>query len=241
VKRLYSKEDDRISNVTAATSNLWRLILFVIFLALVIVIFRFIDAGEILNSLRGWISTLGAWGPLVYVLIYIAAVIAALPGSVITVAGAALFGSMWGVVLVSIASTCGAGIAFLISRYLARGLILNKLSHNEKFRRLDYLTKKHGAVIVAVTRLVPLFPFNLLNYGFGLTGVTFRTYVFWSWLCMLPGTVLYVVGTDALLSAITSGRIPWPLVSIALIAAVIMAVVAALVRKKIKNSNETGN
>ncbi len=72
------------------------------------------------------------------------------------------------------------------------------------------MTEKHGAIIVAVTRLVPLFPFNLLNYGFGLTRVPFWTYLFWSWLCMLPGTIAYLVGTDAVILAVTTGELPGP-------------------------------
>jgi uncharacterized membrane protein YdjX (TVP38/TMEM64 family) len=60
--------------------------------------------------------------------------------------------------------------------------------------------------------LHPLFPFNLLNYGFGLTRVPFWTYVFWSWLCMLPGTALYVVGADAVARGLAQGRVPWGLI-----------------------------
>jgi uncharacterized membrane protein YdjX (TVP38/TMEM64 family) len=101
------------------------------------------------------------------------------------------------------------------------------LSGNEKFRRLDRMTEQHGAIIVAVTRLVPLFPFNLLNYGFGLTRVPFWTYLFWSWLCMLPGTVVYLVGTDALIRAVTTGEIPWAAVGVFVVA---LAVVIGAVR-----------
>ena len=74
------------------------------------------------------------------------------------------------------------------------------------------MTREHGAIIVAITRLVPVFPFNLLNYGFGLTGVPFWTYVFWSWLCMLPWTILFVVGADTVTQALSQGRIPWLLI-----------------------------
>ena len=171
-------------------------------------------------------------------MIYIIAVVLALPGSAITIAGGALFGSVWGVVLVSIASTIGASIAFLISRYLARDFIVRKFSQNEKFNKLDHLTKEHGAIIVAITRLVPLFPFNFLNYGFGLTGVRFWTYVFWSWLCMLPGTVLYVVGTDAIISGLAEGRIPWALVIVILVAVIVLAFLVRLARKKLSGGKE---
>jgi uncharacterized membrane protein YdjX (TVP38/TMEM64 family) len=155
---------------------------------------------------------MGAWGPVVFVPLYAMAVVAALPGSALTVAAGALFGSVLGVLVVSTAATLGASLSFLIARYFARDAIARWLSTNEKFRRLDQLTEQHGVIIVALTRLVPLFPFNLLNYGFGLTRVPFWTYLFWSWLCMLPGTILYVVGADALTQGIARGEMPWVLI-----------------------------
>ncbi len=92
--------------------------------------------------------------------------------------------------------------------------------------------------MVAITRLVPLFPFNLLNYGFGLTLVPFWTYVFWSWICMLPGTVLYVVGADAVTSAISEGKIPWTLIGILIITAGLITVLVRQARKKLKGDEE---
>ena len=201
----------------------WQPLLFVIFLLAVIILLKFSGVADKLTDVREWINGLGFWAPVVFVLFYILAVVLALPGSAITIAGATLFGSVWGVVLVSIASTIGASICFLISRYLARDFILRKLAQNEKFLKLDRMAEEHGAIFVAITRLVPIFPFNVLNYGFGLTGVRFRTYVFWSWLCMLPGTILYVVGTDTILRGISEGKIPWLLVLVLLLAAIILA------------------
>lgn len=211
----------------------WKLILFIVLLTAVIVLFRLTGWGDKLTDLRDWIGGLGIWGPFVFILLYIVAVIAALPGAAITIAGGTIFGSVLGVVLVSIASTIGAGLAFLIARYLARDFILRKLSSNETFRKLDRLTLEHGAVVVAITRLVPLFPFDILNYGFGLTAVSFRTYVFWSWLCMLPGTILYVVGTDAVVSGISSGKVPWLLVIVLIFAGILLALLIHLAKKKL--------
>jgi len=218
----------------------WRPLLFVIFLLAIIILLKFSGVADKLSDVREWIKGLGFWGPLVFVLIYILAVILALPGSAITIAGATLFGSVWGVVLVSIASTIGASICFLISRYLARDFILRKFAQNEKFLKLDRMAEEHGAIVVAITRLIPIFPFNVLNYGFGLTGVPLRTYVFWSWLCMLPGTILYVVGTDTILSGISEGKIPWLLVSVLMLAAIILAFLVSWARKKL-SSNKNKN
>ena len=193
----------------------WRPVVLLAALLAILVLARIFGIGEKLGALRGWIESLGPWGPLVFVLIYIAATVAALPGSAVTVAGGALFGSVLGVILVSIGATVGASLAFLISRYFARDAVGNWLSKSEKFQKLDKLTAEHGAIIVALTRLVPIFPFNLLNYGFGLTRVPFWTYVFWSWLCMLPGIALYVVGADAVTMGLAKGQVPWGLIGAA--------------------------
>ncbi len=200
----------------------------------ILVLSRVFGLGERLGALRDWIVTLGHWGPVVYVVLYVAATVVAVPGSAITVAAGALFGSLWGVVIVSVASTLGASLAFVISRYFARDAAARWLGRNEKFRRLDRLTEEHGAIIVALTRLAPIFPFNLLNYGFGLTSVPFWTYVFWSWLCMLPGTVLYVVGADAVVKGLAQGRVPWALVGALAVAAVVLTLLVRYARRTIQ-------
>ena len=141
-------------------------------------------------------------------------------------------------VLVSIGSTAGAGLAFLIARYVARESVVRRLSGNETFQKLDRMTREHGAMIVAITRLVPIFPFNLLNYAFGLTAVPFKTYLFWSWLCMLPATVLYVVGVDAVISGISEGRVPWPLIAVAAAAALILAVLVRVAKRRLEEGKK---
>jgi uncharacterized membrane protein YdjX (TVP38/TMEM64 family) len=172
------------------------------------------------------------------VLIYIIAVVAALPGAAITIAGGALFGSVTGVILVSIGSTIGASLAFIIARYVARNAIVRRLSGNETFHKLDRMTEEHGAIIVAITRLVPIFPFNLLNYGFGLTRVPFWTYIFWSWLCMIPGTILYVVGTDAVVSGVSQGNVPWPLVAAMVAAGIVLFLLVKFARRRLRAKDD---
>ncbi len=175
---------------------------------------RFLGAPEKLWALRQWLTTLGPWGVLVFLLIYLIAVVALVPGDLLTMTAGAIFGAVWGIVVASIGATAGAGLAFLISRYCARNAVVHWLGGNEKFQKMDRLTAEHGAIIVALTRLIPFFPFNLLNYGFGLTRVDFWTYLFWSWLCMLPGTILYVVGADALTRALVQRQVPWALIGV---------------------------
>ena len=202
-------------------------LLFLVVVGGILVAGRIFGIGERIAEARTWIESLGAWGPVVYIVLYALAVTVAIPASALSVIGGAMFGSLLGVVYVSIAATLGASLAFLAARYFVRDLIARRFADNRQFQRLDRLTESHGAIIVALTRLVPLFPFNLLNYGFGLTRVPFWTYVFWSWLCMLPGTVLYVVGADAITTALAEGAVPWALIGIV---AVVVGLLIVLVR-----------
>ncbi len=220
--------------VSAKKAAWWRPVLLLAVIVTLLVLARVLGLGERLGALREWIRTLGAWGPLVFMLLYIVATVAAIPGSAMTIAGGALFGSFWGVILTLHAATIGASLAFLISRYFARASVVKWLGQNEKFQRLDRLTEEHGAIIVALTRLVPIFPFNLLNYGFGLTRVPFWTYVLWSWLCMAPGSILYVVGSDTIFRAVAEGRIPWVLVAILVVAVAVLTVLVRFARQKLQ-------
>ena len=213
--------------------RVWKPVALLAVVAALFILARASGVGERFGELREWIASLGAWGYGVFVLIYAGAVVAALPGAAITVAAGALYGSVTGVILVSLGSTLGATLAFLASRFFARDAAARWLSRYETFRRLDVLTEKHGAVIVALTRLIPLFPFNLLNYGFGLTRVPFGTYVFWSWLCMLPGTVLYVVGADAVTRGLTGGGIPGALLGVLAAVVAFLWAAARYARRKL--------
>jgi len=232
-----SKSESPISGAgKVRLATWWKPILLLVAVGVVLVGARVLGLGEHLQDLRKWINSLGTWGPLVFVFLYVVAVVAALPGSALTVASGALFGSTLGVVVVSVGSTLGASLCFLIARYVARDAVSRWLQKSDKFRRLDQLTRERGAMIVALTRLVPLFPFNLLNYGFGVTAVPFRTYIFWSWLCMLPGTVVYVIGGDAFAQGLGKGRVPWGLVFAIGLAVVLLVALVRLARRKLNES-----
>lgn len=217
--------------------GLWRPILLIALIIAALVTARLLGLGERLGELQDWIESLGFWGNLAFVGIYIVAVVTGMPGGIITIAAGMLFGSVAGIILVSVGSTVGASLAFLIARYFARDAIARWLSNKEKFNHLDQLTEDHGAIIVAVTRLIPIFPFNLLNYGLGLTRVRFVTYVFWSWLCMLPGTIVYIVGTDAFAN-IAQGRTPWTLIGILVVVIFILIMLGVFARRKLRDKEE---
>ena len=214
----------------------YRALALVALVVAIMVLSKLFHLGDRLSLARDWISSLGNAAPYAFIGLYILATILALPGSAITVGAGAIFGSFWGVVYVSVASTVGATLAFLIARYLARESVSHWLEGNPKFQRLDELTRKKGGVIVALTRLIPLFPFNLLNYGFGLTHVKFSTYVLCSWLCMLPGTVLYVVGGDVIYEALITKSVPWLLVAIVVGILILLYFLSHRFRKQFETS-----
>ncbi len=146
---------------------------------------------ELLRNALQWVDDLGAIAPIAFILIYIIATVAFLPGSVLTLGSGVLFGVVQGSLYVFVGATIGATLAFLVGRYLARGWISKKIAGNQKFSAIDQAVGQEGFKIVALTRLSPVFPFNLLNYGMGVTGVSLKDYVLAS-IGMIPGTIMYV-------------------------------------------------
>lgn len=227
-------------NTKSSKKGLWKPIALIAGVLVMLVLARYFGLDKYLKALQPWIESLGPLGPLAFIAIYVIASVMAIPGSPLTIAAGVLFGSLWGVVWVSLGSTAAAAACFLIARYIARDSIEKNMKDNKQFQKLDNLTAEQGAFIVAIVRLLPIFPFNLLNYGFGLTRVPFVTYLFWSWLCMLPGTILYVVGADAVKQAVAKGEIPWSLVAIVIVALVVLSIIGALARKKLKSPQDQG-
>lgn len=159
--------------------------------ALFVVAHRGEAAGAVRTVLAA-VEELGAWGPAVFVGIYVVAAVLLVPASVLTISAGALFGVVAGSAYVSLASTIGAALAFVLGRHLARDWVAARIAGRPGFEAVDAAVAREGWKIVFLTRLSPLFPFNFLNYAFGLTRVRFRDYVLASWLGMLPATVLYV-------------------------------------------------
>jgi uncharacterized membrane protein YdjX (TVP38/TMEM64 family) len=138
-----------------------------------------------------WINGLGAVGAIAFIAIYIGATVAFLPGSILTLGAGVVFDVVMGSLYVFIGATLGATLAFLVGRYLARGWIAQKIAGNEKFAAIDRAVGREGLKIVLLTRLSPVFPFNLLNYAFGITSVSLKDYFIGS-VGMIPGTIMYV-------------------------------------------------
>jgi len=185
-----------------------------------------------LQRFAAWVQGLGIWGPVVFILGYAAATVAFAPGAVLTLAAGALFGLVYGTVYTLAGATLGASLSFLVSRYVARRGIERRIAANPRFQAIDRAVGREGFKIVALLRLSPVFPFNLLNYALGLTRVRFLDYVAAS-VAMLPGTLLYVYygkAAGSLASAFAGGGGPaaggqskaasWALLAVGLLATV---------------------
>jgi len=153
------------------------------------------------EKLMSLISGYGVIAPLVYIAFYSIAPSLFLPGLPITIVGGVLFGPLWGVFYSITGATLGASIAFLIGRYIGRSWVEKKLT-NPRWKKLDVEVEKNGWKVVAFTRLIPIFPFNLLNYAFGLTKIKFWHYVIPTFIFMLPGCIAYVVFSSSFLDLI---------------------------------------
>lgn len=146
----------------------------------------------LLERFRRWVAAFGAAAPLVYGLGYVLAVVLLIPGAGLTIGAGLTFGLAMGTAVVVLAANAGACLAFLIARYLLRARVERWLAGREKLGALDRAVESQGWRVVALTRLSPAFPFNVQNYFYGLTGVSFAGYALASLVGMLPGTLLYV-------------------------------------------------
>lgn len=200
-----------------------KLILALILLAgiAIVVIYRDQLNAEVLEQ---WIQNAGSGAPILFMLIYALGTVFFLPGSLLTLLGGALFGPYWGTFYNLTAATVGAMLSFLVARYLAADWVAQKMASQTdgKMKQLISGVENEGWRFVAFTRLVPLFPFNLLNYALGLTRISFAQYSIATYVCMLPGAIAYTylgyAGKEAIAGG--EGMIQKILLAIALLALV---------------------
>ncbi len=198
-------------------------------------LWRLLPAKDWFESFSRWVARLGAFGGLLYALAYVAAALLFVPGIVLTIGAGALFGLGWGMVIVSIASTTAAALAFLIARHVARERVEKLVKRDTRFEAIDSAIAARGWTIVALLRLSPLVPFSLSNYLYGLTSVPFLPYVAASWAGMLPATFVYVyLGSAGRSLGAGGGKSPgeWALLGAGLAATVAVTVLLTRVARK---------
>lgn len=192
---------------------------------------RLVDVPAGFRLALAWIQGLGAWGPAIFVGLYVAATVLLLPAAVLSLGAGAVYGVILGSALVAIGANLGAAAAFVIGRYLARDWVARRTAGNPTFRALDQAVGREGWKIVGLTRLSPALPFVLQNYAYGLTRVTPRDYLLSTGVGMIPGILMYVylgslAGGLATLGGGGQGRTPaeWLLYVVGLAATVAVTV-----------------
>jgi uncharacterized membrane protein YdjX (TVP38/TMEM64 family) len=175
----------------------FRLLIATAVLVVLILAAIFLPVTDGLRTALAWTARHREVAWLAFIVLYVLATVCLLPGLILTIAAGAIFGLTRGVVLVSVASVLGATAAFFIGRTVAREWISRRIRAWPRFGALDRALGIRGFWIVLLTRLSPVFPFNLLNYAYGITAVRPRDYILASWLGMIPGTVLYVYAGSA--------------------------------------------
>lgn len=147
-----------------------------------------------------WINELGWLAPVLFLVIYCLATLLLLPTMVLTLAGGAIFGPFIGTILNLFGATIGAAFAFLITRHLIYDWFTSK--RGEKMNKLIAGVDQKGWMFVAFLRLFPIVPFNLVNYGLGITGIKFRLYLITTFIFLIPAEIIYTyfgyAGMDAL-------------------------------------------
>ena len=170
----------------------WRAVLLLLALVALALTLSLLPLREWLIASVDWAQAYPRIAWAAFILAYILAAVLMVPGSILMLAAGALFGMGYGVAVASLASTLGAGCAFLAGRFLARGWVESRLEKMPRFNALDRAVARKGAMIVLLARLSLIIPYNLLNYALGLTRVRFAPYVLSTFVGMLPAVLLYV-------------------------------------------------
>ncbi len=186
-----------------------------------------VDLGPYVHTARTWTGALGVLAPAAYVAVYVAATLLGVPGVAFTLLAPLLFGLWPAVAVMIVASALSAAGGFLIARYLARDALRARLDGSPAFARLSRLLEANDWFVIPVLRIVPLAPFAVVNYGFGLTGIGFWRYEAWSVLAMVPMNVALILGAEAFYRAAVRGSVPWPLLAGAGIAALLLVALSA--------------
>jgi uncharacterized membrane protein YdjX (TVP38/TMEM64 family) len=215
---------------TPSKHSVLRPLVFLALLGAIIFTLRYFQLDQYLEKerLRQAVAGYGALGPLIYMLIWVAAPPLFLPVLPIGLAGGILFGPFWGVVYTIFGATIGATLAFLVARYLTRDWVAAKLA-GTKLATLDEKVGQHGWKIVALTRLVPLVPYNLLNYAFGLTRISLLAYVASTFIFMLPMTIAIIYFSANILDLLR-GKFTW-LVAVGIMLVALVGLIPILYKK----------
>lgn len=224
-----------------------KIYLFIILFGLGILAVKLLDIKAFWQISWQWIEHLGFLGYLLFILIYNLGTLFFIPGSILTIKGGCLYGLFLGTIIVLTAAILGATLSFLLGRYYCRDWVNHQLEKYPILQKIDHLVAKEGWKIVFLTRLCPLFPFNFLNYFFGVTEITLRDYILGS-LAIFPGTFMYVyIGSiirdltnydlDNYATDPNTQTLIWSIRFLGLISTIILTIYSVQIAKKTLNQN----
>jgi uncharacterized membrane protein YdjX (TVP38/TMEM64 family) len=187
-----------------------------------------------------WVRACGAWGPVAFVAVYIVVDLLLIPGAILTLIAGALFGFVHGVIYAFVGAMLGSIASFLMARYAVKPFVERRLRDDERFKAIDRAAKSGGVRLVALLRLSPVLPYNVLNYALGVTSITTTEYILGT-LAIIPGTAMYVYyGTVAGTLTGISNSVPhglgyYTLMVVGVVATVVAAIlIARLARSELK-------
>jgi uncharacterized membrane protein YdjX (TVP38/TMEM64 family) len=204
--------------------------------------FKMLPIAEWIGQFIEWVRGLGTIGIVIFIIAYAIATVLFLPGSIFTISAGLIYGVFAGTAIALTGAVIGASLAFLVARYLLRQSIEETTKKNPRFAAIDQAIGKNGWKIVGLLRLSPLIPFNLSNYFYGITSISFGAYVLVSAIGMIPGTLLYAylgaIG-QAGVSGGASGHSKWQyvLLGVGLVATIAVTIlVSRIARNALKKS-----
>ena len=157
------------------------------------------------DRLREAIRQSGAFGYTLYILLFIVATLFLIPCSILVIAGGVIFGPLAGTLLSLLAATFASSLSFLFARWLGRELLIKYVGQTAIFQTIEHGIARSGSDFLILTRLIPLFPYNIQNYAYGLTAIPFWTFTFISALTTLPGIFIYtLLASELIRDGITS-------------------------------------
>ena len=158
------------------------------------------------DKFKAFIEGFGALGYVIYIAIYVLIAVFSIPATIPTIVAGIVFGSVKGGILSLIGATIGATAAFLVARYIARDMIVSKFGSNPVFQKIEAGVEKNGRDFLILTRLVPIFPYNLQNYAYGVTSLNVVTFAVVSLITMAPGSFIYAyMAGDIVENGVTLG------------------------------------
>jgi uncharacterized membrane protein YdjX (TVP38/TMEM64 family) len=200
---------------------------------------NFLPLESWIKGFTAWIESLGAWGVLAFCVIYITATLLLAPGSLMSIAAGLAFG-LWGIPLVLVSATTGAGVAFLLARYVGHERVAKALEARPKFKAIRHAIDEEGWKVVGLIRLSPQVPFAVTNYVFGVTNVGFWPFVVTTAVAVAPATFIYVnLGAMGHAASTGGGEIRWIMLTVGLAAGIVAGVlVARKTREKLQAISE---